>query len=275
MFTNITHLLCGTGFDEKEIGEAADIYDIPSVTGEWVKACVRLGRLACPKIYHPIPNGLFAPVVAAITELRVEDRKKLYALLTFHGGRVERNFTANTTHLVCGAATGVVYNRAMELKSDKFCIVTPDWFYECLKAQTLIDAKPYHPRLLKTSAQSNMKSFESLQDVLGTKPDVETKKVETVKPLRDTLAKATEPMKITAKNVAAMHSAKQSLAVLTASTPLTPITAEEPKIAEPVQVKTTAPSLDNMQSLQRNTINQQSSNHLKPLEQSMKEKTVC
>lgn len=36
MFTNITHLLCGTDFDEKDIGEATDIYDIPSVTGAWV-----------------------------------------------------------------------------------------------------------------------------------------------------------------------------------------------------------------------------------------------
>lgn len=170
MFTNVTHLLCGADFDEKDASEALDIYDIPSVTGEWVKASVRLGRLACPKTYHPMPGGLFQSIVAAVAQLNVNDRKKLYALITFHGGRVERNFTSKTTHLVCGIATGNIYAKAMEMKSEKFSVITPDWFYECLKAQEIIDAKPYHPRLLKPAMAPNSGSSSdsrSLSSILG------------------------------------------------------------------------------------------------------------
>lgn len=153
MFTNITHLLCGDDFDEKDIAEATDIYDIPSVTVEWVIASVKLGRLACTKVYHPIPNGLFSSFVVAISQLNINDRKKLYAFITFHGGQVVRNISTKTTHLVCGAATGNIYNRAIELKLD-VSIVTPDWFYECIKFKELIDTVPYHPRLLNASSQN-------------------------------------------------------------------------------------------------------------------------
>lgn len=163
-------MLCGADFDEKDSSEALDIYDIPSVTGEWVRASIRLGRLACPKTYHPAPGGLFQSIVAAVAQLNVNDRKKLYALITFHGGRVERNFTSKTTHLVCGIATGNIYMKAMEMKSEKFCIVTPDWFYECLKAQEVIDAKPYHPRLMKPGIAPNSAlstDTRSLSSILG------------------------------------------------------------------------------------------------------------
>lgn len=153
MFTNITHLLCGDDFDEKDIAEATDIYDIPSVTVEWVIASVKLGRLACTKVYHPIPNGLFSSFVVAVSQLNINDRKKLYAFITFHGGQVVRNISTKTTHLVCGAATGNIYNRAIELKLD-ISIVTPDWFYECIKFKELIDTVPYHPRLLNASSQN-------------------------------------------------------------------------------------------------------------------------
>lgn len=171
MFTNITHLLCGKDFDEKDIAEATDIYDIPSVTGEWVIASARLGRLACTKVYHPIPSNLFQSMVAAISELNTNDRKKLYALITFHGGRVEHNFTSKTTHLICGAAAGNVYNKAIEMKLDKLSIVTPDWMLECVKKQELIDSKPFHPRLLVSNGTMQNYTIEqdnrSLSNILG------------------------------------------------------------------------------------------------------------
>lgn len=182
MFTNITHLLCGKDFDEKDIAEATDIYDIPSVTGEWVIASARLGRLACTKVYHPIPNSLFQSMVAAISELNASDRKKLYALITFHGGRVERNFTSNTTHLICGAAAGNVYNNAIEMKLDKLSIVTPDWILECVKRQELIDSKPFHPRLLVANGTMQNYAMEqdnrSLSNILGSDDAKSDKKID-------------------------------------------------------------------------------------------------
>lgn len=171
MFTNITHLLCGKDFDEKDIAEATDIYDIPSVTGEWVVASARLGRLACTKVYHPMPSSLFQAMVAAISELNTSDRKKMYALITFNGGRVERNFTSKTSHLICGAAAGNIYNKAIEMKLDKLSIVTPDWILECVKKQELIDSKPFHPRLLVANGTMQNYTIEqdnrSLSNILG------------------------------------------------------------------------------------------------------------
>lgn len=166
MVTNITHLLCGNDFDENDIAEATDIYDVPSVTGEWVKASVKLGRLACTKVYHPLPCGLFASLSVAITQLGVSDRKKIYAFVTYHGGQVARNLSSHTTHLICGAATGTAYNKAIEMKLDTMVIVTPDWLFECIKQEKLIEPVQYHPRLLNGIAQ-NLDSDRSLSSILG------------------------------------------------------------------------------------------------------------
>lgn len=266
MFTNITHLLCGSNYEEKEICEANDIYDIPSVTGEWVKACVRLGRLACPKIFHPIPNGIFTTIVAAVVQLNQEDRKKLYALITFHGGRVERNFTSNTTHLICGCAIGDVYTKAMNMKSDKFNIVTPDWFYECLKSQELIDPKPYHPRLLKPASQiSSVDAGRSLRDIIGlsdSKPEI--KRIEPIKYASEMTTKQTEPVQIIPKSISNTTTITNQINSMSVATTL-PL-FDEPKTTEPLHKMT-----DN---IQRNTMSQALSNQLKPIESSVKEKIV-
>lgn len=248
-------MLCGADFDESDIGEATDVYDIPSVTGEWVKACVKLGRLVCPKIYHPIPNGLFTSVVAAISELGTNDRKRLYALITFHGGRVERNFTPKTTHLVCGIASGDAYTKAMELKSDKLCIVYPDWFYKCLSEQELIDPKPYHPRRLKAPIQNVKYDMRSLAEIIGTEDKTEAKQVEISaqqKTVREMMAKQAE---------AAAQSAAKSIINTTNNATSSVITLSTPTVAEenkPKSNETHQPTpSDNSQTAQRSAfINQ-------------------
>lgn len=273
MFTNITHLLCGTDFDEKDIGEATDIYDIPSVTGEWVKACVRLGRLVCPKIYHPIPNGLFTSIVAAITELQPNDRKILYALITFNGGSVERNFTPKTTHLICGSPTGSLYFKAIEMKSDSFKLVTPDWLFECLKAQELIDPKPYHPRLLNPSNTNNVRDNRSLSDIIGTNAEIKTvaKKTEILKSISETVTKpVTQQMTMSFVNT----STRVVNTVSTANTSIAVTTVQDTKtkLAESQQSKL----IGNSPALQRNTsLNQTLSNQIAQVEQTVKEKMVC
>lgn len=83
----------------------------------------------------------------------MEDRKKLDALITFHGGVVQKEFSAKTTHLVCGVAAGNIYNKASALvKSGTLAtlvIVTPDWVLDCARAKSLVDSKIYNPRYLK------------------------------------------------------------------------------------------------------------------------------
>lgn len=277
MFPNITHMLCGADFDEKELGEAMDIYEIPCVTSEWVRSTVRLGRLACTKAYQPSAGGLFAPIVAAITDLNANDRKKLYALITFHGGRVERNFCTKTTHLVCGTATGNVYKFAVDKKSDKFAIVTPDWFFECLKAQELIDTVPYHPRLLTSVGINSAADTRSLASIIGLDdPKVEVKKIEPAKPVSaiETIPKQTVTSQITAKSTT-------STTINTPNTvSTTTTTLAQQKVTETVKQKTVEPShtkplMDASQIVQRNIPNQTMTNQTKPTEQLVKEKMVC
>lgn len=269
MFSNVTHLLCGDDFDEKDANEAIDIYDIPCVTGAWVKASIRLGRLACPKTYHPIPSGVFQSIVAAVAQLNVNDRKKLYALITFHGGRVERNFTAKTTHLVCGIATGNIYMKAMEMKSDKFSIVTPDWFYECLNAQEIIDAKPYHPRLLKPGIAPNSSSTDtrSLSSILGLddlKIDLKKSDGYRAKPLSalESVSKAdTQPAKTinATANTTAM-AASSGVTTVSTTQPSTAATDDVRPKSDSIQTK---PS-DTVQSAPKMPTNQSIGNQSKP-----------
>lgn len=272
MFTNITHLLCGADFDEKEIGEATDIYDIPSVTGEWVKACVRLGRLVCPKIYHPIPSGLFTSIVAAITELGTNDRKKLFALITFHGGRVERCFTPQTTHLVCGRANGDVYTKAMELKSDTFCIVSPDWFYECLNEQELIDPKQYHPRRLKPAIQNVQLDNRSLAVILGLDNDEKKPDRTITKSVREKIVKQVDITPQIPMNNSINATTSTSNSITNPSTTLPPVIVEETK-SKPTETHQSNLT-DNLQTVQRNTMNQHMSNQPTQMEQSIRDKMV-
>lgn len=277
MFSDVTHLLCGNDFDEKDASEAIDIYDIPSITGEWVKACVRLGRLACPKTYHPMPAGLFQSIVAAVAQLNVNDRKKLYALITFHGGRVERNFTPKTTHLVCGIATGNIYVKAMEMKSDKFSIVTPDWFYECLKAQEIIDAKPYHPRLLKPAIAPNSSSSDtrSLSSIIGLdelkldlkKSDYQRAKAkpsDTVSKLTSLDTQPVRTMNTTANITGITVSSGVTTTTAAATLPSTTTMDDVRSKTDSIQTK---PS-DTVQSAPRMSINQSTTNQSKPLMES-------
>lgn len=167
MFSNITHVVCGKNFDENDIAQATDLYEVPSVTEHWIIMSAKIGRLAATKPYDPLPNGLFAQINAAIVQLSVADRKKLYAIVTFNGGNVERNFSGKTTHLICGTANGSAYKKALEINSDKLAIVTPDWLFECLKLHELIGTQLYHPRLL-TEMPAGVK-----KQVLGRNQNIE------------------------------------------------------------------------------------------------------
>lgn len=268
MFPNVTHLLCGADFDEKDATEALDIYDIPSVTGEWVRASIRLGRLACPKTYHPAPGGLFQSIVAAVAQLNVNDRKKLYAFITFHGGRVERNFTPRTTHLVCGIAAGNIYMKAMEMKSDKFCIVTPDWFYECLKAQEIIDAIPYHPRLLKpalaqSSNSSSSTDTRSLSSILGL-DDLKIDLKKSAKPsISDAISKTSMDMQ-PAKSVSMAANTTMNSGLITTMSTAAVATTTMPLATTNADSIHTKPS-DAVKSIPKIITNQPNANQSRPL----------
>ncbi|XP_059608090.1 PAX-interacting protein 1 [Phlebotomus argentipes] len=165
MVDYITHVICGVNFDENEISQALDLYELPSVTEAWVLASVKLGRLATTKAYEPSGEKLFAGCRFALCDMTAKDRKTLFATLTFHGAQVERNFTERSTHLVCTAASGQAYAKALAL-GDRVSVVTPDWVNECVQSKARVDAQAFHPRLLVT-AESQKAPVEMSQQTLA------------------------------------------------------------------------------------------------------------
>lgn len=170
--TSTTHLVCGGGYDENECAQAADLYDVPSVTQRWVVACAQLGRLAATAAYDPTANRLFAKMCAAITEVPVADRGRLYAMITYHGGQVERHMTANTTHLICGSAEGHAFAKSFTIKRENFAIVTPDWVLDSLQASALVDPVRYHPKLLAKAKQVSAAIIQKIHKQQHTAPPV-------------------------------------------------------------------------------------------------------
>lgn len=152
MVDYITHVICGKNYDETHISEAIDLYGKPSVNEEWVIASAKLGKLAVARPYLPTigttSNGLFHRFVFSMSQLDVNDRRNLYGLITFYGGKIQKVFDSKTTHLICGSANGAAYKKALELGRVKVTVITPDWITESVKNKTLLNPETFHPRLL-------------------------------------------------------------------------------------------------------------------------------
>lgn len=144
----VTHLVCGENYNENDITEASEVYEIPPVTESWVVASLKLGRLASTKCYNPLLSKLFPNFIFAITNVGPKDKKTLIAIVEFNGGKVLSTFNKTTTHLICGSASGLAYNRALELKLDSLTIATPNWIIDCLKNKSITNSEMYHPRFL-------------------------------------------------------------------------------------------------------------------------------
>lgn len=165
-----THVICGQQYDEAHVQEANEIYDTPSVTEGWVLASVKIGRLAAVKAYDPLPNKLFSGLCFTFVGVDQQDRRRLFSMVKFSGGVVQKVFDSKVTHLVCAAALGAAYSRAMTLPKQKVTIVCPDWIVECLKNKNVVDPEPYHPRLLVVPEPKVMKVLKAdtpLSSIIG------------------------------------------------------------------------------------------------------------
>ncbi|CAH2093665.1 unnamed protein product [Euphydryas editha] len=143
----VTHLICGNNAADTDLDDAQDIYQIPAVTENWVLACARLNKLANTKPYFPSKNKIFSNVTACVSKVTPADAKALFALITYHGGKVKLNLDTHCTHLICGSASGKKYSAALTLSS-KIRIVTPDWVLESVRARIQTVTEVFHPKLL-------------------------------------------------------------------------------------------------------------------------------
>lgn len=162
----VTHLICGQNAADTDVDEAQDIYQIPAVTEHWVLACARLRRLADPKPYIPHKNKIFTNIVCCISKVSVADAKALFAVITYHGGKVKLNLDSQCTHLICGSAAGKRYSAALTLPSSRIKIVTPDWVLESIRARIQAVTDIFHPKLLVVP-QPPPKAMDRISAITG------------------------------------------------------------------------------------------------------------
>jgi PAX-interacting protein 1 len=151
MMDNVTHCVVGKNYDESQVQEARELYEKPTVTEGWVLASVKLGKLVPVRPYDPITSGkLFHGCIFTMHSIDAPDRLKLYAMITLHGGTVQKELDNKVTHLLLGGSQSIAIKVA-SLTKNKLTIITPDWVQECLKQKKIVEPDAYHPNLLITA----------------------------------------------------------------------------------------------------------------------------
>jgi len=166
-----THVICDD-FDsnKSELEQAIEIYQTPIVTSDWITACLKCNTLLPIEPFRIIDGNnsehIFRSCTFANANLPIEDHNKLYALVTYYGGRWTTNFDdPNCTHIICASSLPTTNNNnnsedetiniderlhnAYEIQSEKIHLITPDWIIDCLNANRLLDEVDYHPDLLR------------------------------------------------------------------------------------------------------------------------------
>lgn len=153
----VTHVVVGENYDESQVQEARELYEKPTVTEQWVLASAKLGKLVPVRPYDPISTGkLFHNCIFTMHQIDVQDRLKLYAMITLHGGTVQKELDNKVTHFVSGVSQSVAMKVA-SLTKNKLTIVTPDWVPLCLQQKKIVEPDAFHPNLLITPAQQTSK----------------------------------------------------------------------------------------------------------------------
>ena len=175
-----THVICDDFASNKdELEQAIEIYQTPIVTSEWITDCLKNDALLPIDSYLSADTTnnttednddnskrLFQSFTFANANLINEDHNRIYALVTYYGGRWIANLDSFVcTHIICASAldktgkSGDANNNhediderlqdAYEIQSDKVHLITPDWVIDCIKTNHLIDETNYHPDLLR------------------------------------------------------------------------------------------------------------------------------
>lgn len=164
-----THVICDDFDSNKaELEQAIEIYQTPIVHSAWISACLKCNTLLPIDPYRNDDRHrtehIFQPCTFANANLPSEDHDRIYALVTYYGGRWTTDPNdPHCTHVVCASAltknqaeetadqpsTNERLQRAYEIQSDKIHLVTPDWILDCLNAHRLLEETNYHPDLLR------------------------------------------------------------------------------------------------------------------------------
>jgi PAX-interacting protein 1 len=176
-----THVICDDFATNKgELEQAIEIYQTPIVTSDWITACLKSNELLPIDSYRSVDNTnhdedsikrLFHSFTFANANLINEDHNKIYALVTYYGGRWIASLDSFIcTHIICASAlqkndksgdsnnnhehTDERLQDAYDIQCEKVHLITPDWIIDCINANHLLDEANYHPDLLKNLDES-------------------------------------------------------------------------------------------------------------------------
>ncbi|XP_077979185.1 PAX-interacting protein 1-like, partial [Glandiceps talaboti] len=142
----VTHVITEEP-DHDEISEAKDIFDLPVVMSHWVTMSIKCGRILPCNAFAPDVSQTFTGVVACMSQIPQEDRNKIWAMITFYGGKCQANLNSKCTHLIVPKAEGAKYECALQ-HSDNIKVVMPDWISDSVSKKCKQDEGQYHPRLI-------------------------------------------------------------------------------------------------------------------------------
>lgn len=118
----VTHAIVGKDCIENELQEASELYDIPVLHESWVLVSAHAQKLLPHAGFDATPGRLFSGSNVCFTNVDSSDVVRLWSAVTFHGGRVTREFrpdAAAVTHLVTTKAAGRKYGRALQVGENK------------------------------------------------------------------------------------------------------------------------------------------------------------
>merc|ERR1719474_418118 len=85
-----SHCIVGSEPDMNEVSEATDMLDVPSVDQDWVVASALCGKLLPLTPFSPMEGKLFLGVTLCLGDIGEGDKGKVWAMVTWHGGKVVR-----------------------------------------------------------------------------------------------------------------------------------------------------------------------------------------
>jgi len=150
----VTHCIVGDKPQNEEMGEAEEVFEVPVVTEEWVTSSTRCGHLLPVRGFSSSSSQLFRGVtmVMDMGSMSKADCDKLWAMVTWYGGRVVGTVREGGTHLVCGGWRNDLDNLGVT------AAVTPAWVIDSVKNSERVNENEYHPSLFWKAPEGEKKN---------------------------------------------------------------------------------------------------------------------
>ena len=151
----VTHCVACTQPDQAEVAEAEELLELPVVSEEWVRLSSRCGE-ALPVRGFCVGDGqLFSGVVVSVVGLGRGDVERIWAMVTWHGGKVVTEAggkVVTEAGVVTHQVTGEV---GASCKGHSLWTVTPDWVFASVKMGKREDEVMYDMDMIMVTSKMN------------------------------------------------------------------------------------------------------------------------